>query len=148
MAALDASVKKPRKGEDGTRRYRRGGDCSESLLFCSSSREVGKEVVFAPTPAQLKLVEKTACKRPRNKEVMNCTKTREAWKDCRKLPGARGALLMAALDASVKKPRYAAQKEQENCVISKKEKERMGQEGTEGEEIVVKVCYFVRLLER
>lgn len=78
------------------------------------------EVVFAPTPEQLKLVEKTACKRPRHKEVMNCPKTRAAWKDCRKLPGARGALLMAALDASLKSQGMLHKKSKKNVSSPRK----------------------------
>ncbi|KVH89676.1 Peptidase C19, ubiquitin carboxyl-terminal hydrolase 2, partial [Cynara cardunculus var. scolymus] len=60
------------------------------------------EVVFAPKLEQLKLVERTLCKRPRNKDVVDDTAKREALKQCRKMPGARGSLLMAALDASLK----------------------------------------------
>ncbi|PWA59843.1 Peptidase C19, ubiquitin carboxyl-terminal hydrolase 2 [Artemisia annua] len=84
------------------------------------SDHLNSEVVFAPTSEQLKLVEKTACKRPRHKEVLNCPKTREAWKDCRKLPGARGALLMAALDASLKSQGMLHKKSKKNVLSPRK----------------------------
>ncbi|XP_024986567.1 ubiquitin carboxyl-terminal hydrolase 20-like [Cynara cardunculus var. scolymus] len=66
------------------------------------SDDKDSEVVFAPKLEQLKLVERTLCKRPRNKDVVDDTAKREALKQCRKMPGARGSLLMAALDASLK----------------------------------------------
>ena len=58
------------------------------------------EVVFAPKLEQLKLVEKTVCKRQRSKDVVDDSAKREALRQCRKMPGARGSLLMAALDSS------------------------------------------------
>ncbi|KAI3707641.1 hypothetical protein L6452_26268 [Arctium lappa] len=65
------------------------------------SDDKDSEVVFAPKLEQLKLVEKTLCKRQRNKDV-DVSAKREALRQCRKMPGARGSLLMAALDASKK----------------------------------------------
>ncbi|XP_076908427.1 ubiquitin carboxyl-terminal hydrolase 20-like [Bidens hawaiensis] len=55
-------------------------------------------VVFASKPKQVKLVEKVTFKRQRDNEVDDSAK-REAMKMCKKMPGSRGALLMAALSS-------------------------------------------------
>ncbi|XP_076941839.1 ubiquitin carboxyl-terminal hydrolase 20-like [Bidens hawaiensis] len=55
-------------------------------------------VVFAAKPNQVKLVEKVTFKRQRNNEVDDSAK-REAMKMCKKMPGSRGALLMAAMSS-------------------------------------------------
>ncbi|KAL8207918.1 hypothetical protein R6Q57_007330 [Mikania cordata] len=60
--------------------------------------EAQKKVVFAAKPKQLKLAEKAACKRQRNVEVENSAKL-EAMRMCKKMPGARGGLLMAAMSS-------------------------------------------------
>ncbi|KAI3693773.1 hypothetical protein L1987_76725 [Smallanthus sonchifolius] len=56
------------------------------------------EVVFAAKPKQLKLVEKSTFKRQRNNEAENPA-TLEAMRMCKRMPGARGELLMAAMSS-------------------------------------------------
>ncbi|KAL8253886.1 hypothetical protein R6Q59_032107 [Mikania micrantha] len=65
--------------------------------FDTSDHE-DSEVVFAAKPKQLKLAEKATCKRQRNVEVENSAKL-EAMRMCKKMPGARGGLLMAAMSS-------------------------------------------------
>ncbi|KAK9076586.1 hypothetical protein SSX86_004920 [Deinandra increscens subsp. villosa] len=60
------------------------------------------EVVFAAKPKQLKLAEKATSKRQRNNEVENSARL-EALKMCQRMPGARGALLMAAISSKSEK---------------------------------------------
>lgn len=59
------------------------------------------EVVFAAKPEQLKLAEKASYKRPRNKEHEDSAKL-EALRQCKRMPGVRGTLLMAALETHSK----------------------------------------------
>ncbi|KAI7755830.1 hypothetical protein M8C21_001641 [Ambrosia artemisiifolia] len=56
------------------------------------------EVVFAAKPKKSKLVEKATCKRQRNNELENPAK-HEAMRMCKRMPGARGELLMAAMSS-------------------------------------------------
>lgn len=58
-------------------------------------------MVFAAKPNQIKLVEKVSCKRQRENEANNPEK-HEAMKMVKKMPGARGTLLMDALKNSSK----------------------------------------------
>ncbi|MFS7942270.1 hypothetical protein Hanom_Chr06g00486411 [Helianthus anomalus] len=63
-----------------------------------TSDDENLEVVFAAKPKQSKPVEKATSKRPRNNEAEDSAK-REAMRMCKRMPGARGDLLMAALSA-------------------------------------------------
>lgn len=66
-----------------------------------SSDDENLEVVFAPKADQLKLVEKPAYKRQRSKDVEDSVKL-EALKQCKKMPSARRAMFMAALERGPK----------------------------------------------
>ncbi|KAJ0565291.1 putative ubiquitinyl hydrolase 1 [Helianthus annuus] len=63
-----------------------------------TSDDENLEVVFAAKLKQSKPVEKVTSKRPRNNEAEDSAK-REAMRMCKRMPGARGDLLMAALSA-------------------------------------------------
>ncbi|KAI3727917.1 hypothetical protein L6452_16539 [Arctium lappa] len=58
-------------------------------------------VIFAPKDDQLKLVEKPSYKRQRSKDVEDSVK-HEALRQCKRMPSARGNLLMAALEMGPK----------------------------------------------
>ncbi|XP_024995445.1 ubiquitin carboxyl-terminal hydrolase 20-like [Cynara cardunculus var. scolymus] len=66
-----------------------------------SSDDENSEVVFAPKADQLKLVEKPSYKRQRSKDVEDSVK-HEALRQCKRMPSARGNLLMAALEMGPK----------------------------------------------